>query len=299
MNLIYTDESGINYSLKNDCFIDGPFIIYGGICVDECKYFHLERLFLNVIEEYFNIEDWHKQEIHATAIWNREGNFKNYELSTIRNFFDETLQLITKLNITTLVGYYRKTETVDSEQKRKEISYAIYSFFHLVEYHLSQNNTTGIIISDKQSSKTDCGDDIFSKIFYDRSSWRTNPKSIASPLLTSRFKYESRSCFILDNIHYVDSRYSIFNQITDIVVYIIMRVLTYKKFEIERTQEALLDKVPITSDTFKYYFLNSVKLTHYEVDIQDVNYYFPSEMDYQREDLFINDNSFRVLFGSR
>ena len=53
MQLIYTDESGINYSNTDGLFKDGPYIIYGGICVDEKKYFHLERLFIDLIKSLF------------------------------------------------------------------------------------------------------------------------------------------------------------------------------------------------------------------------------------------------------
>jgi len=73
MILVYTDESGINYELHNKFFRDGPFIIRGGMCIDDTKYFHLERMFIQLIEDYFGIDNWQKQEIHATNIWNREG----------------------------------------------------------------------------------------------------------------------------------------------------------------------------------------------------------------------------------
>ncbi|MEO6306009.1 MAG: hypothetical protein ABIP51_22875 [Bacteroidia bacterium] len=69
MQLIYTDESGINYKNKDGLFNDGPYIFYGGICIDEKKYFHLERMFVDLIRDFFSIEIWQTEEIHASDMW--------------------------------------------------------------------------------------------------------------------------------------------------------------------------------------------------------------------------------------
>ena len=83
MQLLYIDESGINYRINNGMFNDGPNIIYGALCVDDRKYFHLERLFLEIINEYFGIYNWQSIEVHASEIWNQKGQFAKYDKSKI------------------------------------------------------------------------------------------------------------------------------------------------------------------------------------------------------------------------
>lgn len=79
MHLLYTDESGISDKLNDNLFIDGPYVLLGAICVDDRKYFHLERMFIDLISFYFKIEDWVTQEIHASEIWNKKEYFVNFE----------------------------------------------------------------------------------------------------------------------------------------------------------------------------------------------------------------------------
>lgn len=273
MQLIYTDESGINYDLNNKFFKDGPFILFGGICVDDRKYFHLERLFLDIILEYFSIQDWQKDEIHATNIWNLEGIFSKWKKDDVINFFEEVLQLITKLNIKTIIGISHKTINATGDIKTKEFTYAIYSFFHLVEKHLSECNDTGIIIADSNNFKTDIGDNLFTKMFYDRTQWRTNPNSLKLEIIKSKFKYESRSCFILDNIHYVDSKLSLFNQISDIIIYINMRVFTYEYLKHKKILNPDKTKVPISVTTYKYFCSKLLNIANYFKEINDVTFF--------------------------
>lgn len=54
MRLIYVDESGINHKRDDkDSFLDGPFIVWGGLAVADSKYFHLERMFIELVNKYF------------------------------------------------------------------------------------------------------------------------------------------------------------------------------------------------------------------------------------------------------
>lgn len=272
MKLIYTDETGINYQSDSGYFKDGPFIIYCGVCIDDMKYFHLERLFLEIISEYFSIKDWRENEIHASDIWNGDGFFSNLDKNKAKIFFEEVIQLITKLNIEILVGISFKTFDAVNEKKQKEMAYSIYSFFHLVENHLAKNNDTGIIIADVNSCKTSEGENMFKRLFLDRIQWRSNPKTSISQIIKSKFKYESLSCFMIDNIHYVDSKSSLFIQIADIVNYIIMRVFTYEYLINKKDSSASLEKVPIPISSFKYFAGNIVNLAFFDTSSNDVSF---------------------------
>lgn len=270
MQLIYTDESGINYSNTNGLFKDGPYIIYGGICVDEKKYFHLERLFLDLIKSYFSIDDWKSEEIHATNMWNLKGHFSKYNQEIMTSFFNELLQILVKLDIHTVIGKQKKTINANIETQKKEEAQAIYSYLHGIEHYLSTKSETGIIIADEKQNNEES---IFSKIFYDRSSWRTNPNITPNPMIISKFQYESRLCFLLDNIHYVNSKNSLFNQIADIVLFIFMRVWTYQRLRIDKTVTADLKKVPVEKDTFCYFVTSILEICSFNTHNNDVNFH--------------------------
>lgn len=267
MQLIYTDESGINYSNENGLFKDGPYIIYGAICVDEKKYYHLERLFLDLIKIYFSIDDWKSEEIHATNMWSLKGHFAKYTQSNIYDFFNELLQILTKLDIQTIIGTQRKSPNCTKEVMQKEESQAIYALLHGIEDYLSKKSETGIIIADQKEIREES---LFSKIFYDRSNWRVSPNVIRKPIITSKFEFESRICFLLDNIHYVNSKNSLFNQIVDIVLFIIMRVWTYQRLRLDRIVPADIKKVPIERKTFTFFVTNVLEACHFDVKENDV-----------------------------
>ncbi|ABZ94642.1 Hypothetical protein LBF_2145 [Leptospira biflexa serovar Patoc strain 'Patoc 1 (Ames)'] len=270
MILIYTDETGINYKIENSQFIDGPYIIYGGLCLNDVKYFHLERLYLNLIFEHFDIADWKTQEIHATDLWSRKGYFEKFQKEQISTFFEEVFQLITKLNINVLIGYQYKTNTDDKLLKEKEIAKSITSFFHLAESYLSKNNETGIIVSDIQNNSKTQEDSIFTTIFKEKTSWRSNPSETRNPFITTKYAYESRACFLLDNIHYVNSKESIFNQVVDIVLFVIRRVFIYQDLRITNKKEADMKKVPVDRGTFQLFLQSVLHLAGYSERQNDI-----------------------------
>ncbi|TGK77683.1 DUF3800 domain-containing protein [Leptospira noumeaensis] len=271
MILIYTDETGINYKVENNQFIDGPYIIYGGLCLNDVKYFHLERLYLNLIAEHFGITDWKTQEIHATDLWSRKGNFATFDKKQIKNFFEEVFQLITKLNINVLIGYQYKTITEEKNLKEREIGKSITSFFHLVESYLSKINETGIIVSDNQNNSRILSDSIFTTIFKEKTSWRSNPSETRKPFIETKYTYESRSCFLLDNIHYVNSKDSIFTQVVDIVLFVIRRVLIYQDLRIT-AKKPDLEQVPVDRGTFQLFLQSAFHLAGYSESQNDIIY---------------------------
>lgn len=265
MQLIYTDESGVNYSHDNSLFKDGPYLFYGGICVSDQKYFHLERMFMAIIKDFFSIEDWRAEEIHASNLWNLKGRFAQYDQNKIREFFDELLQLVIKLDIHTVIGCQLKTVNATEKQKENEEARAVYAFLHGLEFFLSKKSETGLIIADQ---KSDFGNEtsIFSKIFTERSTWRTGINRSADGILKSKYIYESKLCFLIDNIHFVNSKDSLFNQIIDIVLYIIMRVWTYQRLRITNREIADIKKVPIERQTFRFFEDHSFSVGRYEKD---------------------------------
>ncbi len=270
MQLIYTDESGINYSASSEgIFKDGPYIIYGGICIDEKKYFHLERLFIELIKVYFSIDNWKSEEIHASKMWRREGNFSKYTNIEISSFFNDVLQILVKLDIQTIIGLQRKSLEANNEDKKKEESQAIYSYIHGIERYLSRKSETGIIIADQKQNVKDA---LFTKIFNDRSDWRIPSNLKLEPIITSKFDFESRLCFLLDNIHYVNSRDSLFIQVTDIVLFLIMRVWTYQTLRIDKPEIADLSKVPVEKETFFYFVNHNLNVSSYNSEKNDVEF---------------------------
>jgi len=273
MQLIYTDESGINYSNQDGLFKDGFFIFYGGLCVDDKKYFHLERLFIDLIKSFFSIDDWRGQEIHGTNIWLKKGYFSKYTSEVIFSFFNELLQLVTKLDIKFVLGQQIKTLEADNTLKVNEEAKAIYSFLHGVESYLSRKSETGIIIADgKLNSETS----LLKKIFDQRSNWRFQIKN-QDPIIKTKYHFESRLCFILDNIHYVNSKESMFIQIADIVLYVIMRVWTYQNLRLVRRPIADISKVPIDKYSFLYFFENCMEWSSFDKGNNDVIFHSHAE----------------------
>lgn len=276
MILIYTDESGINYGIQNNFFKDGPFIIRGGMCVDDSKYFHLERMFIQLIDSYFQIDDWLKQEIHATDIWNRKNFFSKFSESEIREFFEELLQLICKLHTFCIFGIQLKSHDADKEKMKHEIAKAVYSFLHGLEYFLAQEKETGLIIADITGSGDEVADEtkhrtILDELLYQKMIWRINPKTSIHPLISSKYRFESQTCFILDDIHYVQSRHSIFLQIIDVVVYAIKRVFTCLYLFVKKgIMKPDKQKVPITIDTFQFFVTNNTWFAIFDDTINDV-----------------------------
>lgn len=277
MILIYTDESGINYEIQNNFFNDGPFIIWGGMCVDDTKYFHLERMFIQLIDNYFKIDDWLKQEIHSTDIWNRRNFFSRFSESEIKEFFEELLQLICKLHTFCIFGICLKSLDADKDKKRLEIAKAIYAFLHNLEYYLSQEKETGLIIADVIDYGDNVEEDkyrqrkILDELLYERMMWRINPKAHIEPLIASKYRFESQSCFLLDDIHYMHSKHSIFLQIFDVVIYIMMRVFTYLYLFVNPgIIDADIKKVPITIDTFQFFVRMNATFSFFDDSKNDV-----------------------------
>ena len=235
-------------------------------------------MFIQLIDDFFKIDDWMEQEIHATDIWNRKHFFSRFSESQIKDFFEELLQLLCKLHTPCIFGMSLKSLEADKDKKRDETAKAIYSFLHNLEYFLSREKETGLIISDiidstNNQEKNPLQRQMLDKLLYERMMWRINPKANIEPLIASRYKFESRSCFLLDNIHYVHSKHSIFIQILDVVIYTFMRVFTYLYLDVKPgIIVADIKKVPITINTFAWFARDNITLSYFYTDKKDVSF---------------------------
>ena len=267
MLLVYSDESGINYDKKNGFFVDGAYAFWIGLLISEAKYFHLERMFYDLVLKEHGVKNWQEKEMHATDMWNAAKNDpqKKEQLS---NYFEELIQLVSKLSIPVVFGVQKKTETA---KNKEELIQCRYAFLHALEYQLSSLNETGVLIVDKSDTA-----DPMEGLVYDRTKWRYNPGDESTPLFPSKFIFESRSCFLLDQVHYVDSKKSLFVQLTDHVAFVLQRVFTYaylRDFNNGSMPAADLSKVPISKETFSF-FLRNATCAHFNKKIKDVSFSF-------------------------
>ena len=279
MLLTYIDESGINYKKdENNFYKDGPYLIWCGILVPENKYFHLERLFCDLLKEV-GIRNWSIIEAHATNIWSRKEEFAKLSENKVKNYFEELFQLLSKLNIHTVIAIQKKfAQERHTSMQKKERENCKYSLLHGLEHKLSGLNETGIIISDHT-------DEVLDTLLFERTKWRYNPGARKTRKIKSKFRYESQSCFLLDRVHSVDSKGSLFLQIADHVAFVIQRVFTYlhlRDYPIPALP-AKKEKVPISSPTFNM-FCNNALLTSFDENENDVNFIpldvFPSQDNY-------------------
>jgi len=208
------------------------------------------------------------------------------------------------LHIDCLFGIRLKSKDTDENKKRIEIIKAEYSFLHNLEYYLAEKKETGIIIADvikNEKCETNTRHrSVLETLLYQRMAWRINPKADFVPLIASKYKFESRACFLLDNIHYVESKDSIFLEISDIIIYIIMRVFTYLYLQIKpEIIKADISKVPISTDTFRSFILNNATFTCCESLKNDVAFISGSNLLFiVKKTEFINLRFFKEVFIS-
>jgi hypothetical protein len=240
MILTYVDESGTSYEKKDGGFIDGPYIVYCGFLLPESKYFQLERLYYKTFSEILKIKNFEKTEIHATEIWKKAEANKFFKKKVL-NYFEELFQLLIKLKIKIVVGIQDKTIKKNLKKEHKK---CIYSFLHILEHVLSEKEEASLLIADEND------DNFLKDLFYQKTLWRYNPgKTPEEPL--SKYKIESLSCFLLDQIHYSDSKKSLFIQLADQIVFVIRRMLSYYYLDIKNLKPEK-NKNPLSAETFDF-----------------------------------------------
>jgi len=251
MELIYSDESGTSFTKNDDgTYRDGEFVIYGGFSVDENKYWHLERTVFNIAKDIFAINSSKDIELHAGDIFWRRGSFEGLGIEQSRRFFNEIVQFIAKYGVNIYLGLiYKKSKLFNKPVEF--LASSMECFLQLVEKNLSDMAKNGILIADmsEEISGKRKGHDpweflnnsnlegeeggprsenLLKRMFFDTQSWKEIFSSIPhTPYFDRRYRFEKRSHYLLDNIHYVDSRTSILTQLADILLFIINRIFSY------------------------------------------------------------------------
>lgn len=273
MLLTYIDESGTNWKKTNGFWLDSPYIIWTGLMIPENKYFHVERMFYDLAKELLNITDWRRTELHATDLWNQAETGKRKK-EDVRKYFEELFQLLTKLDLKVVASIHQKNSKIGLKNVQLgEMRKSIFAFMHGIEYKLSQLNETSILIADSQNKEeqkkrfTD-----LEELVYNRTQWRYNPGQKSKWVVKSRYNFEARSCFILDQLYYADSKDCLFIQLVDHISFVVMKVFTYlylKTFPTSITPD--LEKVPLSSETFNFFakFIG-LQLTWFEKELNDI-----------------------------
>ncbi len=245
MYLIYTDETGKSFGKnKLGLYSDGMFFIYGGLSISFNNYELVENAFKDLCKDILKINNIYKTEIHAGNIFKKNKNFEKVNSDSIYIFFNEILQMVAKFNINLIFGIVYKNATIfgdisKSENKLKLVSSAIYSFFNILDYFLSSNESKGIIIADEiteirykninyllknenllgKKGKEPKIDLVMNRIFFEKLN-RFKEENI-EPILNFKYTFESKIYSILDNIHFVKSNLSPLTQLTDVLLFLI------------------------------------------------------------------------------
>jgi hypothetical protein len=287
MLLTYIDESGVNYKKTNGFYSDGPYVIWCAILIHENKYFHLERLFSELLKS-LKIKDWSKIEAHATDIWSRKGNFGHISKDASKMYFEELFQLLAKLDIEIVFGIQQKFARSNWRKNQEvEKNNCRYALLHGLEHSLAKLNETSIIISDE-------GDKEIDNLLFEKTQWRFNPGARKPRGQRSKYKFESLSCFLLDRVHFMNSQHSLFLQIADQVAFVIQRVFTYC-YLIHFPNKFLkpeIDKVPISSETFAFVSKN-ISPAFFDTEANDVMF-LDLEQSLSKEN-YLNSRIFEII----
>ncbi len=167
MYLIFTDETGTNNHKNSN------FLMYGGLVVHESIVLKLEMQIIDIVNNFLNIDNMLKAEVHFTEIFNyifhnkipskprKQKEFNEQILPKIENktkedviqFVDELFQLISKANIPLFFSNINKNDEYHDKHflGNKEISYNAYAFkafLDVVDRFLTSNQEMGLLIAD-------------------------------------------------------------------------------------------------------------------------------------------------------
>lgn len=297
MFLVYTDESGKDLKKSKDgTYRDGPCFIYGGLAIKANKTHMLEDAFKSLCKEILGINNIYEDEIHTGDVFYGKKRFSNLDLDKKIEFFKEILQLLSKFNIPLLAGVVYKDTTLFSSDLEKTAS-AIYAFFSVLDWFLLKQNSSGVIIADEiekdiKSIKELLNDNnlvgkrggiklsfLLRRIYYERLI-RFKEYNF-SPLISIRYKFESQIYALTDNIHYVSSKLSTFNQLSDIFLF-----LLNLHFEQEGYKKILPEKEQLISsikEDFEHFLTTTESALSFMAKVKgnyDVILKIFSKMDY-------------------
>lgn len=261
MILIYLDESGTNYEIKDGLYGDGPFIIMGAMFIHEDVYWSMERLFTEIIDKYFDINNWLSNEVHATDIWFGNALSSHLDIDQRRGFFDEFLQLCGKFGLPYVFSFNLKYPDQDIEKINLDLLKAAYCLFSGIEHKLANIHQTGVIICDssgkaqnlriKDIIKLDIKEQCLTpaqailKQFHEMTSWRST-KSKPTFTIQPKYQMEVMSAYLIDRVHFLHSDDSLFLQMCDIITFIVQRSLVHDYLLAVDKGRMKSEKVPIT-----------------------------------------------------
>jgi len=263
MILIYLDESGTNYKNKDGLYLDGPFLIFGAMFVYEDVYWSLERLFCQLIDKYFGIENWLNQEVHATDIWAGIGLSSGLKPNERREFFDQFLQLCGKLGLHYVFSFNLKHGNRNTiVDKNLDLIRAADSLLTGIEHNLAEIHQTGVLVCDattgsenlktKDIANIDINQKSLSsaeallKEFYAMTSWRSTKGECSAFTFPPKYQMEAMSVYLIDRVHFLPSNDSLFLQMCDILTFVMQRSLVHDYLLCVAKDRMIPDKVPIT-----------------------------------------------------
>jgi hypothetical protein len=214
--LVYTDETGTNFSEKS------PYLLYGGLIVHESKIDVVEFQLEQIIAKFLHLEDIGKVELHTHEIFyilfydnvdcekkrKRRDKERCKELKEILrdvtlddfiNFTNEVIQFLAKMNIPLIVGVVNKTDEIHNEHRlNREVSAIAYSFkifLNILDRFLATKNEKALLIADNFESQI--RKDIISLPLYkrieDSNIVSKSGKSAVKELVILRVLHESMS----------------------------------------------------------------------------------------------------------
>jgi len=150
----------------------------------------------------------------------------------------------------------------------EELERARYSFIHVLEHELALLNETSILIADLEYDDHQVRSDEsreqlekMKNLVLERTLWRIKGDAKKMSKIIPKFEFEFRSNFILDQLHYINSKESIFIQLADHICYVLRRALEciyLKYFPNGSRPSPNPDLVPITENTFNFFVQSSI-----------------------------------------
>ena len=174
MYLVYTDETGTNFSEKS------PYLLYGGLVVHESKVNILESQLEQIIARFLRLDDIRKVELHTSEIFtilfkpNYDCNskrkpkdreyckelkelLKDVSVDDFIDFTNELIQFLTKMNVPLMVGVVNKNDELHTKHRlNREVSAIAYSFkmfLNLVDRFMASKNEKALLIADDFSNQ--------------------------------------------------------------------------------------------------------------------------------------------------
>jgi len=282
--LIYLDESGTNYEIKDGLYGDGPFIIMGAMFIHEDVYWSMERLFTEIIDKYFDIDNWLNNEVHATDIWFGNALSSHLDIDQRRVFFDEFLQLCGKFGLPYVFSFNLKYPDQDIEKINLDMMKAAYCLFASIEHNLANIHQTGVIVCDSSGKaqslrirdiiKLDIKEKCLTpaqailKQFHEVTSWRST-KGKTFFTLQPKYQMEVMSAYLIDRVHFLHSDDSLFLQMCDIITFIVQRSLVHDYLLAVDKERIKSEKLPITPAGWAM-MKNQIYPSFYDEEFRDV-----------------------------